>query len=219
MVVTRTTTFVDGNTLTASQLNGEFNNLLNAPAIVNADIASGAGIVFSKLDSVTVAGVTATQTLTNKTLTNPNVTSLYRARAYLGADITGFANNAHTKVALDTIDYDPNSNFNAGGNRWTCPITGIYLIKASVGSKDGEGVSGTRFVSEVYKNGSTRLAISVVYLGGVNGVVPTCGAIVSLTATDYIELFAFQDSGATKTIFSGGGNSAYTWLAIHLLSQ
>lgn len=72
--ITRTTTFVDGNTLTASQLNNEFNNALNALAIVNADISGSASIVFSKLDSTTVAGVTATQTLTNKTLTTPVLT-------------------------------------------------------------------------------------------------------------------------------------------------
>lgn len=71
--VTRTTTWIDNQVLTASALNGEFNNLLNALNIVNADISGGAAIVFSKLDSVTVAGVTASQTLTNKTLTKPVV--------------------------------------------------------------------------------------------------------------------------------------------------
>lgn len=71
--VTRTTTFADGNVLTAAQLNNEFNNLLNALALMNSDVASNAGVVFSKLDSATVAGVTATQTLTNKTLTKPTV--------------------------------------------------------------------------------------------------------------------------------------------------
>jgi hypothetical protein len=50
MQVTRTTTFVDGNVLTASALNGEFNNLLNAPNIVNADISSNAAIAYSKLN-------------------------------------------------------------------------------------------------------------------------------------------------------------------------
>lgn len=72
--VTRTTTWSSGDTLTASALNGEFNNLLNALAIVNADVSGSAGIVFSKLDSATVAGVSATQTFTNKTLTNPLLT-------------------------------------------------------------------------------------------------------------------------------------------------
>ena len=71
---TRTKVWVSGDTLTASDLNSEFNNLNNALAIVNADISGGAGIVFSKLDSVTVAGVSATQTLTNKTLTSPIIT-------------------------------------------------------------------------------------------------------------------------------------------------
>lgn len=47
--VTRTHVFSDGDTLTASQLNTEFNNLLNAPAIMNADIASNAAIASSKL--------------------------------------------------------------------------------------------------------------------------------------------------------------------------
>lgn len=70
---TITKTWVSGDTLTASDLNAQFTNLLNATAIVNADISGSAGIVFSKLDSVTVAGVTATQTLTNKTLTKPTI--------------------------------------------------------------------------------------------------------------------------------------------------
>lgn len=47
--VTRTHVFVDGDTLTAAQLNAEFNNLLNAPAIMNSDVASNAAIASSKL--------------------------------------------------------------------------------------------------------------------------------------------------------------------------
>jgi hypothetical protein len=55
MTVTRSTTWVDGNTLTASALNGEFNNLLNAPAIMNADIAAGAAIATTKINFGSVA--------------------------------------------------------------------------------------------------------------------------------------------------------------------
>ncbi len=73
--VTRSTIWSDNQVLTAAALNGEFNNLLNALNIVNADISASAAIVFSKLDSATVAGVTASQTLTNKTLTTPTITS------------------------------------------------------------------------------------------------------------------------------------------------
>lgn len=70
--VTRTTTWNSGDTLTASALNGEFNNLLNALALVDADISGSANIAASKLAS-TVVTTTGTQTLTNKTLTKPTV--------------------------------------------------------------------------------------------------------------------------------------------------
>lgn len=73
--VTRTHTYVDGETLTAALLNNEFNNLLNAPAIMNADIASNAAIATSKINVTfptgTIVGTTDTQTLTNKTITSP----------------------------------------------------------------------------------------------------------------------------------------------------
>lgn len=48
--MTRTTVWSDGNVLTASALNGEFNNLLNALGIVNADISGVAAIAYSKLN-------------------------------------------------------------------------------------------------------------------------------------------------------------------------
>ena len=46
---TRTTVWTDNQVLTASALNGEFNNLLNALTLINSDIAAGAGIAESKI--------------------------------------------------------------------------------------------------------------------------------------------------------------------------
>src|SRR3990167_3778548 len=47
--ITRTHTFVDNAVLTAAQLNNEFDNALNALAIVNADISGSAAIAASKI--------------------------------------------------------------------------------------------------------------------------------------------------------------------------
>lgn len=47
--VTRSTTWADAQVLTATALNSEFNNLLNALALSNSDVASNAAIVYSKL--------------------------------------------------------------------------------------------------------------------------------------------------------------------------
>ena len=95
--VTRTTTWSDNQNLTATALNNEFNNLLNALALTNADISGSAAISYSKLSltgsivnadisgaaaiatskinatfpSGTIVGTTDTQTLSAKTLTKP----------------------------------------------------------------------------------------------------------------------------------------------------
>ncbi len=47
--VTRTTTWSSGQALTAAALNSEFDNLLGALALVNADISAAAGIAESKI--------------------------------------------------------------------------------------------------------------------------------------------------------------------------
>lgn len=56
--VTRTTTWISGQVLTASALNGEFNNLLNSLTLVNADISSSAAIAATKISgtAATLAG-------------------------------------------------------------------------------------------------------------------------------------------------------------------
>lgn len=146
--VTRTTTWSDNQVLTASALNGEFNNLLNALAltnsdisgsaaiaysklnlsgsIVNADISASAAIVYSKLSLTggivnadisssaaistskinttfpagTIVGTSDSQTLTNKTLTNPTINGSTQAYTSDGdaATITFdlSASNLHT---------------------------------------------------------------------------------------------------------------------------
>lgn len=48
-VSTRTKTWNSGDVLTAADLNAEFDHLMDALALTNSDIASGAGIVYSKL--------------------------------------------------------------------------------------------------------------------------------------------------------------------------
>ena len=127
---TRTVTWSDNQVLTATALNNEFNNLLSNLQLVSADISSSAAIAFSKLDSTTVAGVTATQTLTNKTLTKPTINGSIQAYTSDtdGATVTFdlAASNIHT-VTL-------------GGNRV------LALSNASVGQvfiirllQDGSG--------------------------------------------------------------------------------
>lgn len=73
--VTRTTTFIDNTVLMAAQLNNEFNNLANAPAIVNADISGSAAIAGSKLANPASGVSLTTPTITNPVMNTVNPTA------------------------------------------------------------------------------------------------------------------------------------------------
>lgn len=82
-IVSKPNTFVDGTVASASQVNADFDTLytLVNGNIDNANISGTAAIVFSKLDTATVAGVSEAQTFTNKTLTTPVIASFYQDAA------------------------------------------------------------------------------------------------------------------------------------------
>ena len=73
--ISRIKTWATAETLTAADLNAEFNNIVNDynGSITNANIDASAAIDITKL-SASVVSLTGTQTLTNKTLTSPTVT-------------------------------------------------------------------------------------------------------------------------------------------------
>lgn len=78
--ISRTKTWVTGDTLTASDLNAEFDAILTDynGAISNANIASDAAIASTKI-SGTAATLAGSETLSNKTLTKPVVNGSVQA--------------------------------------------------------------------------------------------------------------------------------------------
>lgn len=72
--IARATTWATGDVLTAAALNGEFNVVFNDynGNITDANVASGAAIALAKITG-TAVNLTATQTLSNKTLTKPTI--------------------------------------------------------------------------------------------------------------------------------------------------
>lgn len=110
-----------------------------------------------------------------------------KARAHATV-ATSVLNATWTKLALDTKDFDTNSNF--ASSRFTPTIAGYYEVNANVTFT----VTGIIAIA-VYKNGSP---VSQSTTGsGVQQGVPISDVVFCNGTTDFLEIFVFQSSGAT----------------------
>lgn len=158
------TTFADGTIPTAAQFNGDFSTIANEinGSLDNSNIKASAGIIYSKLDSTTVVGVTASQTLTNKTLTTPVLTK---------PTINGSIQGLTTDSDGATVTFDlAASNIHTvvlGGNRV------LALSNASVGQA---------FVLRLTQDGTgSRTVTWFSTIKWAGGVAPTLTTTINKT--------------------------------------
>ena len=118
--------------------------------------------------------------------------------ARLGSDQT-VAQNTEVKVLCNVEVFDTaNCYDNSSNYRFTPNVAGKYLIVHGVRA----GLTATRFVSWVRKNGSTDHAIAETNPNSSAGS-PAClgSVIIELNGSgDYVEYYTFH---------TGGGNKAY----------
>jgi hypothetical protein len=131
----------------------------------------------------------------------------YRSTSY------SFSSGVTLKVALDAKLFDVLGEFDSANSRFVAKENGYYFVAAQV-SFYLISAAG-RFITYIMKNGSTY-TYTEQYCGGVNSnpSILTCD-IVYLDAGNYIEVYAFQNTGAAQTL---RGGSMCTFLSIHRLS-
>ncbi len=115
------------------------------------------------------------------------------------------ANNTWTKYQLQTEEFDTNSNFDSTTNyRFTPTIAGYYQLTGNVSFQNvnGEVLSGIYKNGTAYKYGSD-MSSSNFYMSQVNALVYLNGS------TDYVELYVFQSTGASRTTFLDGALRGY----------
>lgn len=121
-----------------------------------------------------------------------------------------------TKMQLSTKSIDPNSNFDAVTNyRWTCPVTGDYLMNGKVQLIDAQNVIVSTAIY-IYKNGSSALSSSSNPTTAYNGNIHSnsINYILKLTKGDYIELFAYCDVSDAGTSVVDQSNISIQFISI-----
>lgn len=175
-VISRITTWSDGQVLTASALNGEFNNILNDynGGITDANISNSAAISTSKINktfpSGAIVGDTDIQTLTQKTLTAPTINnptvkaSVQIVTAMSAQALDGSTANIFTRT-LAGSEVFTQSNFTAGQ---------VFMVEV----KQGTGTSYT-----------------VTWFSGITWVTSGGTAPVQTTTTNGYTTYGFRCTG------------------------
>jgi len=114
---------------------------------------------------------------------------------------TSISTSTWTKITLNTTLFDTNSNFSTSNYRFTPTVAGYYQINGFV-EFNSATTSLNAFVA-IYKNGSVYQYGSHAGFNATNGIGLTVSTVVQCNgSTDYIELYATQNTGSTQTVSS-----------------
>jgi hypothetical protein len=198
------TSALSGTVNLTSQVSGilPFGNggtgLSSTPANGALDIGNGTGFTRTTLtagNGISVTNASGSITVANTQNTGP----AFMAYGSAGQSI---ANGVFTKIAFNTKTtpgFDTNSNYDAATNyRFTPTVGGYYQINANIFTS--ASAAGLAFIA-IYKNGSAYVYGNVV--PNTNGGYITANGLVYCNgSTDYIEIYAYQNSGISLTFGS-----------------
>ena len=129
--------------------------------------------------------------------------------AYLSATQT-ISNATNTLLQFNTVTnpfgYDTASAFNTSTYSYNPKVAGYYLITANISGP--ASVTGVLNIF-LYKNASNIWTLSSLS-NTAAGVVSNSSMVVYLNgSTDTIQLYAYQNSGTSQSVFGGSGNSFF----------
>lgn len=143
------------------------------------------------------------------------VAAIPRFSAYKSSS-QSIANATFTKVAFQNEDFDSGGYYdNATNYRFTPLIAGTYLVQSRIGWSPTL-VNQKLLLSSIYKNGSRVIDGTTVTSGTGDHGVFVAGLVALNGSTDYIELYAYQETGGSASIYGGtsprGGFFSAIWV-------
>lgn len=119
------------------------------------------------------------------------------------------ATSSNVKVVLNSEQFDTANAFdNATNYRFTPLVAGYYQVSVSVCISASAVVSTNQVF--VYKNGAQFATNIIINAGIATNYTPTLSLVLPMNgSTDYLEMFAFQNTGASQTIQAGMTNGTF----------
>jgi hypothetical protein len=168
---------------------------LQAPAVAGSTV----------LTLPAVSGTVLTSTSPQSSFP-PNIAGNGPAFSAYANATTSISSTTWTKLSINVITFDTNSNYNTTLYRFLPTVAGYYQINGMAQLNSTTIAYGIA----LWKNGSQISQAAGVGVSGLNGTANT-SAVVSLNgSTDYVELYMYQTSGGTLT---AAGNSGVTGLS------
>lgn len=128
--------------------------------------------------------------------------------AYRSADQT-IADASFDKVEFNLEQYDDNTEYDKDTNyRWTCKIAGKYHIDSIV-PMDALAVGKTSWLVAKL-NGTTDIFCGEERPGFGGQIAPSVHGDYEFEVDDYVEIFAFQNSGGGLNTYHNYGNPFFS---------
>ena len=128
---------------------------------------------------------------------------------YLNSSMT-FSSGAPTKVPLDTVVFDVQSEFSTTNSRWTASEDGKYMVVGYISYSGDTVVADKLYYTRIHVNGNLK-AYTVIHSSHSNALIIPCIAFLDLAAGDYVELYANHNAGTDQTVTNGAAN---TWIGV-----
>ena len=120
-----------------------------------------------------------------------------KARAYLSAQQT-IPNTTWTKVNLDTESFDEQDEF--ANYKFTASKAGAYLLIGKIVYWYADVLANKMYVAQIYKNGVGFSDMWVQSAISAKALIVLVADVARLVANDYIELYAYHETGSNCKI-------------------
>ena len=141
----------------------------------------------------------------------PSVVPTFSAYMANGGSNLSLSAGTFTKIKIDTENWDTNSNFDTSNYRFTPTVAGYYQINGGAFINYGSTAPNNSAIL-IYKNGTAyRQNYLLSNAGNLYGVLTVGSLIYFNGSTDYVELYAFQNSSGDAFVSPYASNNAGTW--------